>query len=111
MFLGIILTVAVLALLLLRTRLPMVTAPLSDGMLMVTLPAADAARLSDVMSFLKEKLPRGSVDSVSEGDAEVAVAYRFRQLDQDDIPDVHAGVKRVVNSARASVFFHHAGDV
>ncbi len=108
MFLGIILTVAVLALLLLRTRLPMVTARLSDGMLMVTLPAADAARLSDVMSFLKEKLPRGSV---SEGDAEVTVAYRFRQLDQDEIPDVHAGVKGVVNSARASVFFHHAGDV
>ena len=110
-FLGIILTVAVLALLLLRTRLPMVAARLSDGMLMVTLPAADAARLNDVMSFLKEKLPRGSVDSVSEGDAEVTVAYRFRQLDQDDIPNVHAGVKGVVDSARASVFFHHAGDV
>ncbi len=110
-FLGIILTVAVVALLLLRSRLPIVSARLADGMLMIALPAADAARLEDVLSFLKERLPRGSVDSVSEGDTEVTVAYRFRQLDQSDIPDVHAGVKKVVESARASLFFHQAGDV
>ena len=110
-FLGIILTVALIALLLLRSRLPMISARQSDGMLMVTLPARDAARLNDVMSFLKERLARGSVDSVSEGDTEVTVAYRFRQLEQDDIPEVHAGVKEVVDSARVSIFFHQAGNV
>jgi len=110
-FLGLILTVAVIALLLLRSRLPLLSSKLSDGMLMVTLPATDAARVGDVMSFLKQRLPRGSVDSVAEGDTEVTVAYRFRGLDQGDIPAVHSGVKEVVDSARASVFFHQAGDV
>ena len=102
---------AVVALLLLRTRLPMLSGRQSDGMMMVTLPAADAARLDEVMGFLQERLPHGGVDSVTEGDADVSIAYRFRRLDQAEVPTLHAALKELVGSARASVFFHQAGDV
>ncbi len=110
-FLGIILAVAVIALLLLRARLPMISAVLNDGMLMVTLPAAQASQLEELMALVREELPHGSVDSVSEGDSEVSISYRFRRLPQDRVPDLYARIKNLAASARLSVFFHEAGDV
>ena len=110
-FLGIILAVAVIALLLLRARLPMISAVLNDGMLMVTLPAAQASQLEELMALVREELPHGSVDSVREGDSEVSISYRFRRLPQDRVPDLYARIKNLAASARLSVFFHEAGDV
>ncbi len=110
-FLGIILAVAVAALLLLRARLPMISAALNDGMLMVTLPAAQASRLEELLVLVREELPHGSVDSVSEGDTEVSISYRFRRLPQDRVPELYARIKSLAASARLSVFFHEAGDV
>ena len=110
-FLGIILAVAVVALLLLRARLPMISAALNDGMLMVKLPAAQASQLEELLALVRDELPHGSVDSVSEGDSEVSISYRFRRLPQDRVPDLYARIKNLAASARLSVFFHQAGDV
>ena len=110
-FLGIILAVAVLALLLLRGRLPMISAALNDGMLMVTLPAAQASHLEELLALVREELPHGSVDSVSEGDHELNVSYRFRRLSQERVPGLYGRIKSLTADARPSVFFHEAGDV
>lgn len=110
-FLGITLMVAVIALLLLRSRLPMISAALNDGMLMVTLPAAQASQLEELLTLVRGELPHGSLDSINEGDGEVSICYRFRRLPQDRIPDLYARIKDLAASARVSVFFHEAGDV
>ncbi len=110
-FLGITLMVAVIALLLLRSRLPMISAALNDGMLMVTLPAAQASQLEELLTLVRGELPHGSLDSINEGDSEVSICYRFRRLPQDRIPDLYARIKDLAASARVSVFFHEAGDV
>ena len=110
-FLGLLLAVAVLALLLLRSRLPFLSGRTADGMLMVVLPSSEAAHLDALLALLRDKLPNGDLDSISEGDAELTVSYRFRQLDPTSVPELYAGLKGVAASARPSVFFHQSGDV
>ncbi len=110
-FLGLILAVAVVALLVLRSRIPMISAAFGDGILMVTLPSADAGRLEDLLVLIREQLPHGSVDSVSEGTSEVSVSYRFRRLTRDRVPDLYSRIKGFSADARPSIFFHQAGDV
>lgn len=110
-FLGLILVVAVAALLLLRARLPLISGRAADGMLMISLPAAEATKLDDLLAMLGDRLPRGTVDSVSEGDSQLTLSYRFRQLDSKQVPALYASVKEVAGGARPSIFFHAAGDV
>lgn len=110
-FLGLILVVAVLALLILRSRVPLVAARLSDGMLMVTLPRSEASQLDGLLALLRAELPQGAVDSVSEGDEELSVSYRFRRLEQSRVPEVYSAIKGLAGDARPAVFFHEGGDV
>jgi len=110
-FLGLLLAVAVLALLLLRMHIPFLSARTADGMVMVVLPNAEGGQLDAVLGVLNDELPRGSIDSVSESASEVTVSYRFRQLDPSRVADLHATLKGVADGARPTVFFHQAGDV
>jgi len=110
-FLGLLLAVAVLALLLVRTRIPFLSARAADGMVMVVLPASSAAQVDAVLAVLRKELPKGNIDSVSEGTSEVTISYRFRQLDPSHVADLHADLKGAANGARPTVFFHQAGDV
>jgi hypothetical protein len=110
-FLGLVLVIAVLALLVLRSRVPLVSVRLADGMLMVSLPSSEAARLEELLGLLRERLPHGALDSVSEGDGGVSISYRFRRLAQADVPALHGSIKALIDSAQPSVFFHEAGDL
>lgn len=110
-FLALILGVAVGALLILRSGVPMISAQLADGMLMVELSAARAAEVDAVLEALRAALPKGSVDSVTEGGGEISISYRFRGLAQDRVAEVYARIKALDGEPRPSIFFHQAGDV
>lgn len=110
-FLGLILAVAVIALLLLRARLPMISSRLADGMLMITLPAEQSAHLDGVLELVRAELPNGSVDSVTDNDHEISISYRFRGLAQERVAELYARLKALDGEPRPSIFFHQAGDV
>ncbi len=110
-FLALVLIVAVVALLLLRTPLPMISARRGDGVLVVSLPAEASARIDAVLQLARQRLPDGSVDSVTHGDGEVSVSYSFRGLQQDGVAEIYDALREVDGNARPSVFFHQAGDV
>jgi hypothetical protein len=110
-FLALILAVAVVALLLLRARVPMLSSRLADGMLMVTLPSAQSSHVDGVLELVRAELPNGSVDSVTDGGGEVSISYRFRGLAQERVPEVFARVKALEGDPQPSIFFHEAGDV
>lgn len=110
-FLGVTLAVAVIALLLLRARLPMISSRLADGMLLITLPAAQSAHLDGVLELVRAELPNGSVDSVTDGEHEISISYRFRGLTQERVPELYARLKALDGGPRPSIFFHEAGDV
>ncbi|MGD8330972.1 MAG: DUF4956 domain-containing protein [Acidobacteriota bacterium] len=111
MFLGLILAVAVAALLLLRARVPLVSSRLADGMMLVTLPAGRSAAIDGVLDALRTELPKGSVDSVTDGEHEISISYRFRGLDQQQVAEIYGRVKALEGEPRPSIFFHEAGDV
>ncbi len=110
-FLGLLLGVAVLALLLLRARIPFLSPRAADGMVMVVLPESDQADLDAVLGVLRKELPQGSVDSVSEGPSEVSISYRFRRLDPARVTRLHTDLKDAAAGARPTVFFHQSGEV
>jgi len=110
-FLGLTLFVAVIALLLLRARVPMISSRLADGMLMVTLPATQAAHVDTILAGIRAALPSGSIDSVTDGEHEISISYRFRGLAQERAAEIYASVKALEGSPRPSIFFHEAGDV
>jgi len=110
-FLGLILVVAVIALLLLRARLPMLSPGLADGMLLVILPSGQTTHIDRVLELVRGELPNGSVDSVTDGDHEISISYRFRGLAQDRVAEIYARVKALDGNPRPSFFFHQAGDV
>ncbi len=110
-FLGLILAVAVAALLVLRSPLPMISTRRGDGILMVTLPAEASAHLDAVLTLVRNRLPSGSVDSITEGDGEISVSYNFRGLQQSGVADIYTEIKTLDGAARPSIFFHRAGDV
>jgi len=108
-FLAVILAVAVVALLVLRARLPLISGASADGMILVTLESGD--HVDGVIAALIAQLPNGSLDSVTDSNDEVSVSYRFRALPQDRVADIYAALKAVEGTPRPSVFFHEAGDV
>lgn len=110
-FLGLILLVAVIALLLLRARLPRLSATAGDGMLTVALPASESSRVDEVLSLLENRLPRGAIDSVTEADREVTVSYRFRQLEPAAVPPLVAALRELGDGVRPSLFFHRNTDL
>jgi len=110
-FLGLILAVAVVALLLLRARLPLISSRLADGMLMVTLPPGGATHIDGVLQAVRGELPHGALDSVTDGEHEISISYRFSRLDPQRVADICERVRALDGSPRPSIFFHHAGDV
>jgi len=110
-FLALVLIVAVVALLILRSRVPVISARLADGLMLVELPATDAARVDAVLDALREALPSGSVDSVTESGDEISISYRFRGLGQERVAEIYRQVKALDGAPRPSIFFHQAGDV
>lgn len=110
-FLALILAVAVAALLILRARVPLISPRLADGMLLVTLPAGASDRVDGVLSALRAELPRGSLDSVTDGNEEISISYRFRGLQPDRTADLYARIKALEGGPQPSIFFHEAGDV
>jgi len=110
-FLGLLLVVAVVALLLLRARLPLFSARRADGILMVSLPAEANAQIEAVLELIRARLPNGGVDSVTDGDGEVSISYSFRGLAQDRTAEIYAEVRALGAGVRPSIFFHQPGDV
>ncbi len=110
-FLGMILIVAVAALLLLRGPLAIFSTRQGDGVLVVGLPVEASDRLDQLMELAETRLPNGGIDSVTNTDDEVSFAYNFRGLGQDRVAELYTAFRAVDERARPSVFFHHGGNV
>jgi hypothetical protein len=110
-FLGLILTVAVGALLILRAPLPLISPRHADGMMLVTLPVDAADRVDGVLAALRAELPRGSLDSVTDSAGEISISYRFRGLQPERTAELYARIRALEGGPQPSIFFHEAGDV
>ena len=110
-FLGLLLLVAVVALLIIRADPGFLSKKTADGMFMVSLPAEHGEEdLTTLVKVLKQAIPAGAIDSISEADGETSLSYRIVRVSSDEIPALISRVKKAVAGARTSVFFYRAGD-
>jgi hypothetical protein len=112
LFLGIILIVAVAALLLLHLGRLLFKGRLNDGMLIVTLPAQDyRAKRRELLDFLESKLPKGRLDGITENHDESVISYGFIRLEKDTLLELQGGLKKIAKTAKSNIFFNRSGEV
>jgi len=105
LFLAVILSMAVLAMFLVR-RMSRASASLgTSGVLVISLPEEEHRRLGgDMLAFLARELPEGGLDSVSEESGRTSISYRFKGLAAQRVPDVQRGLRSVASGARSSLY-------
>lgn len=109
LFLAIILTSAVAALLLMRYLRGTRRTSAGHGLLVITIPESDAGRSrSTMIEYLTRELPGGTLDSVSEGADEAALSYHFVGLAADRVPLLQDGLKEIAESASCNFYFDRA---
>ncbi|MBN1842779.1 MAG: DUF4956 domain-containing protein [Deltaproteobacteria bacterium] len=111
-FLGIILTVAVLALLVLKSSTRLIKGRLNDGMLIITLPAKEARiKKQKILDFLEQKLPKGRVDSITENDDESIISYSFIKLGKNTMLELQSELNKLASKAKSNLFFNRSGQL
>ena len=111
LFLGVLLTVAVLALLIQWALSRWLTDVSGDGTVLITIPArVYRARSAEIVQFITEHAPAGRIESVTETGDEVAVSYSFLRGSSDILP-VLLALEKAAEGAKVNVFFHRAGEV
>ena len=104
-----LLLVAVVALLALRHGSALLGRRRDEGLVVVTLPAAEyAARGDQILALLRRELPGGSVDSVADARGEAVVSYAFSDVDGDDVLGLARKLRETSVEARTDVFFGRA---
>lgn len=112
LFLGIVLLAAVVALLVLKYGRKVLTGPLNDGVFIVTLPTGEYRDKGErILSFLRQKLPRGRIDSIAENEDESIISYGFAHLDERALMELQPGIEDISAGARSNVYFNRSGEV
>ena len=112
LFLGIILIVAVAALLLLSLGRVLFKGRLNDGMLIITLPVQDYQdKRRELLDFLESKLPKGRLDGIAENHDESVISYGFIRLEKDTLLELQGELKGITKTAKSNIFFNRSGEV
>ncbi len=104
-FLGIVLLVAVVALLLLKSGI--LYQPQDEGVILVTLPIDQhQSKYSKLVAYLDETTSRGRVESISKTDAESVISYAFKGLGKNSLTDLQAGLDGLVGNSSYDIFIN-----
>jgi len=111
-FLGIILLVAVGALVVSRAAQPLLKGRFNDGMLIITLPTSEyQGQNVKLTNLLEKKLPKGRIESITESRDESVISYSFRQMTKDTLRELPGEVRKIAGNAKSNVFFNRSGEV
>jgi hypothetical protein len=112
LFLGILLAVALLALIILRLNGGILKGRLNDGMVIVSLPSnIYKAKSKELLELLEKKLPKGRVDSITENNKESIVSYSFIKLEKDTMLELNSALKAVDSEVESNLYFNRSGEI
>ena len=112
LFLGVILTVAVAALLSMQLGRGLLKGGMNDGMLIVTLPTRDyRLKKKKLFETLQKQIACGRVDSISEDEEETVISYSFMKLQQKDMLQLQGALISVTKQVRSNLFFNRSGEI
>lgn len=111
-FLGVILIVAVVALVTLKIARGIFKGRLNDGMLIITLPTAYYRNNRENMLELVEKhLPSSRIDSISENQNESVISYSFVRLEKKSMLKLQDKLAKISNELKSNIFFNRSGEI
>jgi hypothetical protein len=106
-FLVIILMVALVGMVILDLKWRMFSGRLNDGMLMISVSASEFPSIKNkLLSLLKEKLPSGNMDAITEGESEIALSYNFVNMEQAVLIGLQEEIKKISGNAKANFYFN-----
>jgi len=112
LFLGILLAVALLALILLQLKGGFLKGRLNDGMVIVSMPSNKyKSKSKELLELLEKKLPKGRVDSITENSKESIVSYSFIKLEKDTMLELNSALKAVDSDVESNLYFNRSGEI
>ena len=110
MFLGMVLVVAVAAMVILQLATGRFLTRGTGGMFTFTLPSVEyRAKFAELQAFLSETIPSGRIDSLSESDGVSTISYSFLRFDEDQLPALANGLEAIAAGSESHVYFNRTG--
>ena len=107
-FLGIILVMAIVALVLQRFAATHLRGVPGGGLIVVSLPP-DREVTEAVMELLSSKLVHGRLESQSQHEDNTVISYAFRRASMEALRDVQSEIRACSERSMVEVFFHRTG--
>lgn len=108
-FLGIILLVAVVALVLQSSGKRIFQGRVNDGMMITSLSMPDySANKVAILNLLDELVPKGKIDSITETEKEAILSYSFIKLQKNLVLEIQDKLKAMAPEAKVNVFFNRS---
>ena len=104
-FLGIVLLVAVVALLLIKFGI--LQQPQDEGVIIVTLPSDQyQSKYPKLASHLDQNTRGGRTESISKTGEQCVISYAFRGLGKTSIADLQSGLDKLVGNSNYNIYFN-----
>ena len=104
-FLGVVLMVAVMALVLLRSGV--LYQPHDEGFVVVTLPAEmESSYRAKLIDYLDKSTRRGRLESISKSGDDYVLSYAFLGLEKTSVSELQAGLDNLVGSPNYNIYFN-----
>ena len=112
LFLGLILLVTYVGLLILQKGPRFFKGRLNDGMLIVTIPTGEYnSKAGDIINYLKDTLPTGKIESITENQDDSVISYSFKSINDDMIIRIKQELASISNHISSNFFFNRIGDI
>jgi hypothetical protein len=110
LFLGILLTVAGVALLILTVGPRIFTHRLHDGLLLLTLAESEYhAKSAEILNYLDTHLPKGRLESIHTADGQTSLSYSFRNLGHRTLLQLQTELHPLTGAAPLNIYFNQTG--
>ena len=85
---------------------------MNDGMFILAMPTSEyQSRSVKLLSLLKNKLPDGRIESITENHEESIVSYNFIRLEHDTLVELQRELKKFSNEIKSNVFYNRSGEI
>lgn len=112
LFLCLILLVTYIGLLILQKGPRFMKGRLNDGVIIITIPSVSFnEKGQDVITFLRNMLPSGKIESLIENRDETVVSYSFTKLEDEMIIKMKNEMAVISGNINANFFFNRIGDI
>jgi hypothetical protein len=111
-FLGIILLIAVVALVLMRFNGGLLKGRLNDGMLIITIPTDEyQTKNQEILNMIKEHIPKGKIDGITVKDDESTISYSFLNVRENAFSEFQKNLQETTSNAKLNLFYNRSGEV